>query len=112
GPEWQEGGGRSPRRRPPDTIRRTDLEAPGQLHAVHARPVDEGRQVVEVDGADDVGLVRNVADIDGRLQTPVQVAPACAQTAFEVGVLTELDRLIEEEVEVLLHHPVGRGEQL
>ena len=39
----------------------------------------------------------------------MQKDSACAQAAFEAGVHLELNRVVQEQVEVLLHDPVGRG---
>src|SRR5690606_27910696 len=87
-------------------------ELRGEIHADRPRFVDEPGQVVEVDAADDARGVGDVAAEQRHLVVTVAPAVADAQAALERGLAAELDRLVQEEVDLAAVRPVGVDEEL
>src|SRR5688572_13307540 len=87
-------------------------EPGSERHADNARLVVEARQVVEVDGALDVLLVRDVPAEERGLPLAAVVRVADARAALEVAVGLELLRLVDEEVRLALEGPVCVEENL
>src|SRR5262245_53462915 len=77
-----------------------------ELDEVPARLVDEARQVVEVEAADGLDLVRDVAAVDRDFLLPAVPVVREPEPSLEEVLARELRRLVQEEVDLAAVRPV------